>query len=79
MTVRGYAVAGLVALVTTGCDVQQKTPEVGATAALPATGVLARRASPADVSDSPLESARSEQRGTRLFGRGIDRDRQVRL
>jgi hypothetical protein len=71
MTPQALIGAALAILFIAACDVSQKKPETGAI--LPSTETAAR------VSGSSPGASAAGERSIRLFGRGVSRQRQLRV
>ena len=80
--VLAHSIFVLAAMSVAGCDVKQSLPETGtaSAAALPAAAVPAQGAvqAPPEAQRVPGADALDE-RSIRLFGRGVDRQRQIRV
>ena len=76
------ALAGIAlgAVLLTACDYSQKKPETGVVSAPSAhAGVVGSAApAPSQAQRAPVESGVGE-RSIRLFGRGVSRQRQIRV
>ena len=86
MVPHAYAGFALAAILITGCDVRQSMPETGSTLAapMPAASTPGHGAAAgtvqAPVATHPEDAADAVgERSIRLFGRGVSRQRQIRV
>jgi hypothetical protein len=83
MAPRAWLVIALAGVFTAACDLKPKTPETrGVSVALPSAAITARPVAETQPRDAQEASAADEgeaERSIRLFGRGIDRQRQIRV
>ena len=82
MTPKALAGIALSAVLLTACDYSQKKPETGSLADAPSaqSGVIGSAAqAPAEAQREPAAGSGAGERSIRLFGRGVSRQRQIRV
>ena len=78
MAPTALAAIALGAVLLTACDYSQKKPETGSTAGAHSGVVGSAAPAPSEAQRAPAESGVGD-RSIRLFGRGVSRQRQIRV